>query len=66
MVIQSNMSSKAIVEIWGETVHTFKKHDIPITNQTLEILVENKHLSSLLQELNISVGSSDMTCIKGG
>lgn len=66
MVIQSNMSSEAIVNVWGETADVFKKYDVPLTKQSLETLVRNELLPSLLQELNSVVGSSTATCIEGG
>jgi hypothetical protein len=66
MVIQSNMSPKAIVEVWGVTETIFKKYNIPLSNQTLETLLENQELFHLIQELNTTVGSSTVTCIKGG
>ena len=66
MVIQSNMSSNAIIEVWAETEEIFNKYNIPLTNLTLETLVETEFLSSLLQELNCVVGSSTATCIEGG
>ncbi len=66
MVIQSNMSPKAIVEIWGITADIFKKYNIPIINQSLETFVDKQNLTLLLQELNDSIGSSSATCIEGG
>lgn len=66
MVIQSNMSPIAIVKVWAETKDVFNNHNIPLTKQTLETLVEKELLSSLLQELNSIVGSSTATCIEGG
>jgi hypothetical protein len=66
MVIQSNMSPGAIVDVWEDTADVFKKYNVPITKQSLEILVENDILISLLQELNSIVGSSIATCIEGG
>jgi hypothetical protein len=66
MVIQSNMSQGAIVDVWEDTADVFKKYNVPITKQSLEILVENDILISLLQELNSIVGSSIATCIEGG
>jgi hypothetical protein len=66
MVIQSNMSLQAIVEVWEVTAEIFDKYRIPIINQSLEKLVEHQHLTTILQELNSSVGSSTATCIEGG
>jgi DNA primase large subunit len=60
------MSSEAIVDVWGDTADVFQKYNIPLTKQTLETLVENELLKSLLQELNSVVGSSTATCIEGG
>ena len=66
MVIQSNMSSNAIVEVWADTEEVFNKYNIPFTNLMLETLVETEFLPLLLQELNSFVGSSTATCIEGG
>lgn len=66
MVIQSNMSPIAIVDVWEVTADIFKENEIPLTKQTLETLVEAEQLTSLLQELNSAVGSSTATCIEGG
>lgn len=66
MVIQSNMSPEAIVDVWAETSDILKKYEIPLTKQSLESLVESKFLPSLLQELNSVVGSSTATCVEGG
>lgn len=56
MVIQSNMSPIAIVDVWGDTADVFKKYNVPLTKQSLEILVGTELLPSLLQELNSVVG----------
>ncbi|SFB19630.1 MULTISPECIES: hypothetical protein [unclassified Bacillus (in: firmicutes)] len=66
MVIQSNMSPKSIVNVWGDTADVFKKYKVPLTKQSIETVVQNELLSSLLQELNSVVGSSTATCIEGG
>jgi hypothetical protein len=66
MVIQLNMSSDAIIEVWGETEEVFKKYNLPRTKQTLETLVGRELLPALLLELNSVVGSSTATCIEGG
>lgn len=66
MVIQSNMSPEAIVDVWKETEGVFQKYNVLITKQTLETLVENELLILLLHELNSVVGSSTATCIEGG
>jgi hypothetical protein len=66
MVIQSNMSPKAIVEVWGVTANIFKKYNIPLTDQSLDTLLEKQKLLFLIQELNTTVGSSTVTCIEGG
>lgn len=66
MVIQSNMSSKAIVEIWTSTADIFKKHHVPIIDKALETMIEAQTLSIILNELNDCVGSSTATCINGG
>lgn len=66
MVIQSNMSPKAIVGVWRETVEVFNKYQIPFIEKTLESLLEEEQLVSLLEELNATVGSSTLTCVEGG
>lgn len=66
MVIQSNMSPKAIVDVWGNTLTIFEKHHVPLTEQTLGSFIESDPLSILLIELNEIVGSSAKTCIEGG
>ncbi|MDR6123699.1 hypothetical protein QFZ87_003296 [Bacillus sp. SLBN-46] len=66
VVIQSNMSSKSIVEVWENTVDTFKKYNVPISEKTLDTLVQDSSLPALLSELNNVVGSSSATCIEGG
>ena len=66
MVILGNMSPKEIVTFWEVTEDIFNKHNILLTRQTLESLVDEEQLILLLQELNAAVGSSNATCIKGG
>jgi hypothetical protein len=66
MVIQSNMTSKAIAEVWEETVAVFQKYNVPITNKALQVLVIDNALHVLLTELNNVVGSSTATCAEGG
>lgn len=66
MVIQANMSPEAIVGVWEVTADILKKYNIPLTKQTLETLIEEEQLTSLLQELNSAVRSSTSTCIEGG
>jgi hypothetical protein len=66
MVIQSNMSPKAIIDVWEATTDIFKKYNIPLTHQTLETFLKSKELLLLLKELNSTVGSSTITCIEGG
>jgi hypothetical protein len=66
MVIQPNMQSKAIVEIWKNTAYIFEKYNIPITEKLLVELVETNFISTLLKELNDAIGSSNTTCIEGG
>ncbi len=66
MVIQSNMSPEAIVEVWGNTVDVFRRHNIPLAEKAIETLVETDILTPLLQELNAIVGSSTDICIEGG
>ncbi|MFJ5714428.1 hypothetical protein [Neobacillus sp. NPDC093127] len=66
MVIQSNMTSKAISGVWEETLEVFQKYNVPITEKTLQVLVNDNIFQELLTELNKVVGSSNATCIKGG
>ncbi|MFP5108638.1 hypothetical protein ACSU6B_17965 [Neobacillus sp. C211] len=66
MVIQSNMTSKAITDVWGDTVEVFQKYNIPIKNIALQVLITENTLQVLLIELNNVGGSSSVTCIKGG
>ena len=66
MVIQLNMTSKAISEVWEETLEVFQKYNVPITEKALQILVNDNILQVLLTELNKVVGSSNATCIEGG
>jgi hypothetical protein len=66
VVIQSNMSPNAIIQVWENTVDTFEKYNVPISNKTLEELINVSVLPELLLELNSVVGSSTATCIVGG
>lgn len=66
MVIQPNMSPKAIADVWKNTAGVFKKYNIPLAEKTLKTLVEADALTPLLQELNAIVRSSAVTCIEGG
>ncbi|QCJ41255.1 hypothetical protein FAY30_04725 [Bacillus sp. S3] len=66
MVIQSNMTSKAISDVWEDTVQVFQNYHVPITEKTLLVLVNDTILQVLLAELNNVVGSSNATCIEGG
>ncbi|MBU8915811.1 hypothetical protein [Neobacillus sp. 114] len=66
MVIQSNMSPKAIVKVWEITSPIFAKYKVPLTDKTLEITIDSEILPNLLTELNSAVGSSSATCIEGG
>ncbi|GAA0322736.1 hypothetical protein GCM10008967_11560 [Bacillus carboniphilus] len=66
MVIQKNMSPKAIVGIWEQTGKVFEKFRVPLNEEKLEDLLSPEHLASILFELNHLVGSSKGTCIEGG
>ncbi|MFP5114066.1 hypothetical protein ACSU64_16995 [Bacillaceae bacterium C204] len=66
MVIQSNMSSKAISEVWEVTFEVFQRYNVPISEKTLQVLVNDNNLHVLITELNKVVGSSNTTCIEGG
>jgi hypothetical protein len=60
------MYSKAIVEVWEATVPIFVEFNVPLTNMTLESIVESEVLPNLLKKLNAAVGSSTATCVEGG
>ncbi|ESU31815.1 hypothetical protein G3A_14555 [Bacillus sp. 17376] len=66
MVIQPNMSTKSIIEVWENTKDVFKKHNITISEVPLEKIVDGNILDSLIMELNNIVGSSSATCVEGG
>ncbi len=66
MVIQSNMSPKAIIEVWENTEPIFVKFNVQLMDKTLESIIEPEILPKLLIELNAVVGSSTATCIEGG
>ncbi|MGG1678269.1 hypothetical protein ACIFOT_21395 [Neobacillus sp. NRS-1170] len=66
MVIQSNMSPKAIVEVWEGAATILKQYHVPIMETPLEAVVKPNALPALLKELNDFVGSSMTTCVKGG
>lgn len=48
MVIQSNMTSKAITEVWEDTVEVLLKYNVPITDKALQVLVADNTLQVLL------------------
>lgn len=60
------MTSKAISEVWQDTLKVFQKFNVPIIDKTLQILVIDDILEIVLTELNNAVGSSYATCIEGG
>jgi hypothetical protein len=66
MVIQPNMTSKAIVEVWKITKQIFENHNIDLSENSLETVIQGADLTSILRELNNVIGSSNSTCIKGG
>jgi hypothetical protein len=66
MVIQSNMSPKAIVEVWEDTEQVLKKYNVPLIERALETTIDVAILPKLLNELNFVVGSSAASCIEGG
>ncbi|MDR7003013.1 hypothetical protein [Neobacillus niacini] len=66
MVIQPNMSPKAITEVWSNATVVLNKYKVPISERPLETIVESQTLDSILKELNNIVGSSSATCIEGG
>ena len=66
MVIQSNMSPKAIVDVWGITAPIFEKYKVPLTTEAMETFIEADVLVNLQMELNHIVESSTATCIEGG
>ena len=66
IVIQSNMTSRAITEVWEDTVEVFLKYNVPIMDKAIQVLVTDNTLQFVLTELNNVVGSSTTTCIEGG
>jgi hypothetical protein len=61
------MTPKAIITIWKETEPVFKEYHLPITDEALKSVVEDENdLTTLLNALNQSIGSSNKTCIDGG
>lgn len=60
------MTSKAISEVWEDTLEVFQKYNVPITEKTLQVLVNENLLPQLLTELNRAIGSTSATCIAGG
>lgn len=67
MVIQKNMPVSEIVKVWPETLAVFKKYTISIiSNDSLEKVVDESNLTTILNELNQTVGSSEITCVEGG
>ncbi|TFB19523.1 hypothetical protein E3U55_10180 [Filobacillus milosensis] len=66
MVIQPNMSPRAIVKVWEETRFIFDAYQVPLTEQPLEQLLSDTELEPLLKRLNNHVNSSSMTCTEGG
>jgi hypothetical protein len=66
MVIQTNMSPKSIVQTWEITATIFQKYSVPLVEQSLETILMNPALDTLVEELNEAVGSSSSTCIDGG
>jgi hypothetical protein len=60
------MTSKAISEVWENTLEVFQKYNVPITDKILQVLVNDNILQVLLIELNKVVGSTKATCIEGG
>jgi hypothetical protein len=65
MVIHSNMSSKAIIEIWGNTLDVLKNYSVPISGNPLNRLVHEETLPQLIEELNQTIGSPVSTAIEG-
>lgn len=67
MMIQENMASRAIVDVWPETESVFNRYHITLSSQPLNRLSKTQeHLTQLVQELNHQIGSSDATCTDGG
>lgn len=66
MVIQANMTPKAIVNAWKVIDEVFKKYCISLSDQALETIGDAETLGMFLVELNETVGSSAITCIEGG
>lgn len=66
MVIQANMSPKAITTVWRETTEIFMRNSMIISDDPLEKIVSNENLNKILGELNQAIGSSEVTCVEGG
>ncbi|RFU60149.1 hypothetical protein [Bacillus sp. V59.32b] len=66
MVIQGNMSPKAIIEVWDSTKEVFDEYDVSLTDKSLQEIIDGDALAALLNDLNKKVGSSSATCIEGG
>lgn len=62
MVIQSNMSPKSIFEVSGDTVEVFNNYNVQLTERPLETVVGANVLTSLINDLNATVGSSLSKC----
>jgi len=50
MVIQSNMNSKDIVEVWKNTIDIFNKYNVPISEKKLNEIVHGSVLPILRSE----------------
>lgn len=67
MVITIEMPVSGITNSWDETIEVFKKYDIPVgSNKALKEHLQDEELDLLISDLNITIGSSVVTCIEGG
>jgi hypothetical protein len=67
MVIQQNMPVSGIVAAWLETEVVIRRYGIPAnSNKALQEHVSGEILQNVLNDLNQSIGSSEMTCVEGG
>jgi len=66
MVIEKNMSPKAIVQVWQHTESIFVTFNIPLSDEPLHKLADEKTCAQLIETLNEQIGSSEQTCVPGG
>jgi len=61
------MPVAGIISAWPSTKDVFVKYGIDTnTNSSLDQIISDNKLESLVDELNNTINSSDVTCIEGG